>query len=115
MSHPQFTTWLAANKTAAGVLALVVAIPGQPALVEQSANAFAGGSFEVAWRSLAETIPVLQLNNFPTGCFRFKFEHALVHCERREDGVCIGIFARRTQPELPPAQLERLLAEFHAL
>jgi hypothetical protein len=115
MSNPQFTTWLAANKTVAGVLALVVSVPGQPALIEQSASSFAAPSFEVAWRSLAETIPVLQFNNFPTGCFRFIFEHAVVHCERREDGVCIGVFARRNQSQLPAPELDRILAEFHAL
>lgn len=115
MSNPAIIPWLAANKTVAGILALVVAVPGQPAMIEQSVSSFAGASFEVAWRSLVETIPVLQLNSFPTGCFRFVFEHAVLHCERREDGVCIGVFARRGQSQLAPAQLERILGEFHKL
>lgn len=115
MSNPAFLPWLAANKTVTGVLALVVAIPGQPALIEQTASSFGGASFEVAWRSLVETIPVLQLNSFPTGCFRLVFEHAVLHCERREDGVCIGVFARRGQNQLPSTQLERILGEFHKL
>jgi hypothetical protein len=115
MSHTQFSTWLAAKKTVAGLLALVVSVPGQPALIETCGSPAPGASFETAWRALSEAIPVLQLNDFPTACFRFVFEQALIHCERREDGVCIGVFARHGQTRLPPAQLERLLAEFHAL
>jgi hypothetical protein len=113
MSDTAFTSWLAANKTVAGLLALVVYVPGQPALIENCTASAA--NFETAWRSLAETMPVLQLNDFPTGCFRFVFQQALVHCERRADGVCIGLFARHGQTQLPPAQLNRLLSEFHAL
>jgi hypothetical protein len=115
MSDSRFSAWLAANKTVAGLLALVVSAPGEAAQIEQCASAFAGASFEIAWRSLAETIPVLQLNNFPTGCFRFVFEHAFVHCERREDGVCIGLFVRRGPSQLSTEGMDRLLAEFHAL
>ena len=115
MSDTQFSTWLAAKKTIAGLLALVVYVPGQAALIENCGSCVTGASFDNAWRSLSEIIPVLQLNDFPTACFRFVFEQALVHCERRQDGVCIGVFARHGQTRLPPAQLERLLAEFHAL
>jgi hypothetical protein len=115
MSTPPFSTWLKANKTVGGLLAIAVSVPGEPALIEHCASSMPGTSFESAWRSLAETISVLQLNEFPTGCFRFLFGQALVHCERREDGVCIGVFARRGQTQLPTDQLDRLLAEFHAL
>lgn len=115
MSDQLFSNWLAANNRIAGLLALVIHVPGQPALVEACSAPAQGDAFETAWRSLAETIPILQLNDFPAGCFRFVFEQALVHCERREDGTCIGVFAQRDQSVLPPAQLDRLLAEFHAL
>jgi hypothetical protein len=115
MSDTRFSTWLAAKKTIAGLLALVVYVPGQAALIETCGSSTPGATLDNAWRCLAETMPVLQLNDFPTGCFRFMFQHALIHCERRQDGVCIGVFARHGQTRLPPAQLERLLAEFHAL
>ena len=115
MSLAQFPPWLAAKKTVAGLIALVVYVPGQPALIETCASSVPGTSFDNAWRSLAETIPVLQLNEFPTACFRFVFQQALVHCERRKDGICIGVFALHGQTRLPPGQLDRLLAEFHAL
>jgi hypothetical protein len=115
MSRTTFTHWLSENKTVAGLLALVVSAPGQTALIEECGSSFPGASFDTGWRCLAETISVLQLNDFPTGCFRFIFEQALVHCERREDGVCIGVFASRGGNQLPAEQLDRLLSEFHAL
>ena len=115
MSDTRFSTWLAAKKTVAGLLALVVYVPGQAALIETCGSSTPHTNFEHAWRSLSEAIPVLQLNDFPTASFRFVFEQALIHCERRQDGVCIGVFARHGQTRLPPAQLERLQAEFHAL
>ena len=114
MSETPFSAWLASNKTVAGLLALVVYVPCQPALIETCGSS-TPGAFENAWRSLAETIPVLQLNDFPAGCFRFLFQQALVHCERRQDGICVGVFARHGQTRIAPAQLDRLLAEFHAL
>ena len=33
-----FSPWLAANKTVGGLLALVVYVPGQPALIENGAD-----------------------------------------------------------------------------
>src|SRR4051794_7375804 len=101
MSNSTFTSWLSENKTVAGLLALVVSAPGQSALIEECSASFPGTSFDTGWRCLAETISVLQINDFPTGCFRFIFEQALVHCERREDGVCIGVFASRGVTRLP--------------
>jgi hypothetical protein len=115
MNQILFSNWLAAKKTLAGLLALVVYSPGEPALIENCGASKPDTSFDTAWRSVAETIPVLQLNDFPTGCFRFVFQQALIHCERRRDGICIGVFVRRGEEQLPSEELEQLLAEFHAL
>jgi hypothetical protein len=55
---------------------------------------------------------VLQLNRFPTARFRFVFGNAIVHCERRKDGTCLGIFS---QKNAPLGELERLVTEFHSI
>jgi hypothetical protein len=109
-----FHQWMTANKSVAGLLALAIYVPGQPVIIKNCGGSGEDG-YDNAWRAVAEVIPVLQLNDFPTGCFRFIFENALVHCERREDGVCVGVFARHGQTRLAPTQLDRILAEFHAI
>lgn len=110
-----FSNWLNANKSLPGLLGLAISAPGRPALVENCNTTISKAALENAWRCVTETFPVIQLNQFPTACFRFVFGQAVVHCERREDGTCVGIFAPRDSQTFSPDEIQRLLAEFHAL
>lgn len=104
--------WVTQNKDTAGVLALGIHAPGASNFVEGTAPGFLPDALEKAWRAVIETISVLQLNRFPTARFRFVYAGAFVHCERRRDGACLGVFAERA---LPAAAMERLVSEFHAI
>lgn len=96
-----------------GLLGLAISPSGRRALVENCGADISTPALEHAWNCVTETLPVIQLNHFPSASFRFVFGQAVVHCERREDGACIGIFAQKGK--LPPDEMQRLLAEFHAL
>jgi hypothetical protein len=115
MSDTPFSTWLRSKTTLPGLLGLGIYAPGKPTLVQTCSSGVSEPALENAWRCVAETIPVLQINQFPTAGFRFVFGKAFVHCERRPDGTCVGVCASRDDKVFPPDELERLLAEFHAL
>lgn len=110
-----FKPWVQNNIKTAGVLAFGIYAPGRDTFVERCEKSLPAEAIERAWRCVAETLPVLQLNQFPTARFRFVFGQAVVHCERRHDGACLGIFARKDTTAFPQASLERLLTEFHSL
>jgi hypothetical protein len=115
MNEGSLKNWVMSKAGSLGVLALGVYGVDKSGFVLPCAGELAAPSLENAWRCVAETLPVLQLNRFPTARFRFVFGDAVVHCERRRDGTCLGIFARRQNGACPEDELERLLAEFHAL
>ena len=104
--------WIARNNTTPGVLALGVYAPGKTSLVESCTPTFAADAIEKAWRAVTETISVLQLNRFPTARFRFVYAQVFVHCERRRDGTCLGVFAQRM---LGDEELDRLVSEFQSI
>jgi hypothetical protein len=115
MSDARFTDWLQEKTALPGLIGIGIYAPGKPTMMQACASGVSELALENAWRCAAETIPVLQFNGFPTGGFRFVFAQAFVHCERRPDGTCIGICALKNDKIFSPAQLETLLAEFHAL
>jgi hypothetical protein len=115
MSESPLQNWVMRNTSSIGLLALGIYAAEKANFIQPCAGGLATPGLENAWRCVAETIPVLQLNRFPTARFRFVYGDAVVHCERRRDGTCLGIFARRENGVCPESELERLLAEFHAL
>jgi len=104
--------WIARNNSTPGVLALGVYAPGKTSLVESCTATFGSDAIEKAWRAVTETISVLQLNRFPTARFRFVYSQVFVHCERRRDGACLGVFAQRM---LSDGELDRLVSEFQSI
>ena len=114
MSNSTFQHWIQNNLGIAGVLGFGIYSPGKDSFVESCVSTFSPQALENAWRCVAETIPVMQLNRFPTARFRFVYHQAIVHCERRRDGTCLGIFATRGH-QFETDELQRLLNEFHAL
>ena len=104
--------WIARNNRTPGVLALGVYTPGKTSFIESGAPTFVPAVLEKAWRAVIETISVLQLNRFPTARFRFVYAQVIVHCERRRDGACLGVFAERALSE---GEIDRLVMEFQSI
>jgi hypothetical protein len=114
MSEMTFQQWIQSKLSIPGVLGYGIYTPGKRSFVESCVNTFSPDALENAWRCVAETIPVMQLNRFPTARFRFVYDQAVVHCERRRDGTCLGVFAIKGH-QFEQDDLYRLLNEFHAL
>jgi hypothetical protein len=107
--------WLAKNSQAPGVLGFAVQHADKTSATRSCAGGISVETLEKAWRSVLEAIPVLQLNDLPTARVRWVFQQGIVHCERRRDGVSLGIFTSKSPDLFKPEEVDRLLTEFHAL
>jgi hypothetical protein len=114
MNNGALQQWIQSNLGIPGVLGFGIFTQNKESFVQSCTSTFSPQGLENAWRCVAETIPVLQLNRFPTARFRFVYHHAVVHCERRRDGTCLGIFAVKGH-QFEQDELYRLLNEFHGL
>ena len=107
--------FLLRNTAVAGVIALAIQYPDKTSSTRKCIGEIPDEVLENAWRCVIETVPVLKLNQFPTARFRWIYEQAVVHCECRKDGTCLGIFTAKENGEVNELELDRLVAEFHAL
>src|SRR5688572_23841472 len=115
MSTNALQQWVTQNSGTPGLLGLGIYFPGQTSLIESCMPSLLPQALEKAWRAVTETISVLQLNRLPTARFRFIYANAVVHCERRRDGACLGIFAQKHGSEFASDEVDRLLTEFHSI
>jgi len=106
--------FLKKNSSAVGVIALAVQYPDKTSSTQKCLGDIPDEALENAWRCVIEAVPVLKLNQFPTARFRWIYEQAVVHCECRKDGTCLGIFAAKENGMFNELELDRLVAEFHA-
>ena len=68
-----------------------------------------------ALRCVADLFQVLPINRIASGRVRWVYQEGLLHCERRSDGPCLGIFTVRDESAFDAAGLERMFHEFQAL
>jgi hypothetical protein len=70
---------------------------------------------ENALRCVVDMFQVLQLNRIPPGRLRWVYHGAYLHCERRADGACLGVFLSKEAEAVDHTGLERCFREFRAL
>jgi hypothetical protein len=58
---------------------------------------------------------VLRVNFLPNERVRWVYESALLHCARREDGICLGIFTAKDRAAVDAGEIAQLIAEFCTL
>jgi len=107
--------WFAKNSNAPGVLAFAAYLPDKTSLTHSCGPKIPQENLDTVWRAVLEAIPVLQLNHLPSARVRWVFSEGVVHCERRADGVCLGIFASQDSNAMVSPEVERLLTEFSSL
>jgi len=107
--------WLSRRARLRGVLACGVRFPDKTTLTQSWSPEFTASSLDNAWRCASDAFQVLKVNFFPNERVRWIYEKALLHCARREDGICLGIFTAKERGAVDVAEIERLIAEFRAL
>ena len=107
--------WLSRRARLRGVLASGVRFPDKTSLTQSWSPEFTARSLDNAWRCGSEAFQVLRVNFFPNERIRWVYEKALLHCTRREDGICLGIFTAKDRATVDAAEIEQVMSEFCAL
>ena len=110
-----FNQWLHRRAALRGILACGIRFPDKTALTQSWSPEFPSTSLDNAWRCASDAFQVLKVNFFPDERIRWTYEKAMLHCARREDGICLGIFTSKDRAAVDAAGVERLIAEFQAL
>jgi hypothetical protein len=108
----RFNQWLSQHAQVAGVQACALRYPDQTSFTEVRASNFSRDALENAWRCVADTFQVLKHYRVPAADLRWTFEHSLLYCLNRPDGVYLLAFTTRKAAELDAPGLQRLFVEF---
>jgi hypothetical protein len=107
--------WFEQSSPFEGILACGVRHPDQTATAKTWADGFTEVGMEHALRCVADCFQVLQLNRIPLARLRWVYQGALLQCERRQDGTCLGVFLTREAESVDLAGVDRFFKEFQAL
>ena len=107
--------WFEQSAPFQGILACGVRHPDRTALSKTWADGFTEMAVENALRCAAEFFQVLQSNRILPGRIRWVYQRALLDCERREDGTCLGVFTSGNKSSVDLGGLERIFSEFQSL
>jgi hypothetical protein len=111
-----FALWLDQARPFAGALACAVRGADGAVASRSWAGGFSDASLENALRCAADLFEVIQHNRIAPGRVRWVYGQALLHCERRADGTCFGVFTTRNRDDpFEESGLERMFAEFRTL
>jgi len=98
-----------------GIQACCVRHADQSSTSKSWADGFEDLALDIAMRCVSDVHQVLQFNKISPARLRWVYESALLHCERRSDGVCLGVFTLRDEQSFDGEGLERMFSEFQSL
>lgn len=107
--------WFEQSAPFDGILACGMRFADQSAASKTWSDAFGETAMENALRCIADFFQVLQLNRIPPARIRWVYQGALLHCERRQDGTCLGVFTAKDSAVFDNEGLERFFSEFQAV
>ena len=107
--------WFEQSSPFQGILACGLRHPDRTAISKTWADGFSEMAVENALRCVADLFQVLPLNRIQPGRVRWVYRGALLTCQRRTDGTCLGVFTSGEASAVDLAGLERLFTEFQSL
>jgi hypothetical protein len=107
--------WLKDTPPVPGVLAIGVRFVDKSTVSRSWSDAFPEESLDQAWQCTADVFQVLKLNRLPADRFRWIYEQALLYCERRADGTCLGVFTARDPQGIDVDGVAKIIQGFHAM
>jgi len=110
----ELVQWLEEHARVEGALAAAVRGADQSTAGIAWADGFGAEALEHASRCVADLFPVLQHNRITPGRVRWVYESVVLHCERRADGACLGVFTLRKLDAVETAALEQFFTEFNS-
>ena len=109
------TEWLRQTPSVRGVLMRGIRFADQTIVCDVDSRDITVTALEEVYRAVAETFQTLQSQQIAPTRLLWICERAGLHCVRRTDGTILGAFAAAKAGETDTAELNRQLAEFHAL
>lgn len=110
----QFNLWLTRNARLPGVAAACLFYPDRSRFAQSWSPQLPADTLENAWRCVADTFLVLQLNRFPTQSIRWVFANAFLYCSRRADGMGLAVLVLKEPAAAEPEVFAALISAFHA-
>lgn len=107
--------WFEQSAPFEGILACGLRFPDQTSVSKTWADGFEGGAVENALRCVVDGFQVVQLNRINPSRLRWVYSAALLYCERRQDGTCLGVFTAKDVESVDLNALERLFGEFQTV
>lgn len=96
-----------------GVKAAAVLAPSRRTLVESHDGGFSEALLAPVWRHVGDAAEVSAHHRLPPQEMRWIFEHVLVYCHRRADGLMLAlIVGREPEAQFDVAAAGRLVEEF---
>lgn len=110
-----FDQWLDQCAPCGGVLACAARAANGALVGRAWAEGYTEAALENALRCVADLFQVIQHHRIAPGRVRWVFGNVLLHCERRADGTCFGVFTAREAKAVDAEGLERMFAEFRTV
>ena len=107
--------WLSRNTRQPGVLAGAVRYADKSVFAQSWDPSFPAQGLELAWKSMDDTLQVMQTNRLPASRWCWTYERACIHIVRRADGICLGLVTANDPGLLPLDQLNRVFEEFERM
>src|SRR5215468_12499957 len=102
----QITDWLNRAPKIEGALMRGVRFADESFVSDSESGNFSVGAMEQAWRSIADTFHVLEVQQLPPTRLTWTHERAIVHCARRADGAILGVVMMKKQADADPDGLK---------
>ncbi len=108
-------SWLTDKMKTTGILACGLRAPDRKTFTRSQSSQFTPVALDHACRCIADAFQVLNSNRFPSEVVRWVYEQHCFYGSMRPDGICLAILTRREPPNLQPADLDQIIAEFQHL
>ena len=107
--------WLNQNAHVQGVLGGAVRCSEEMLMLPSSSAGVTPQNLENALRCVADTFQILERNRLPIGHLRWVYEHALLWCVRRTDGVILALLTHKDPQGVDMEGLGKMLDEFSTI
>jgi hypothetical protein len=105
--------WLEELPAVQGVLACGLRFPDRSSVNRSWSSDFQAGTLDNLWRCVGDTFDVARLHQLPDRRLRWVFSRLALHCEKRADGVVLGLVTERELRSDEASTLAQMMADFH--
>ena len=114
MTHP-IAQWFQQSMPSRGILAGGLRLADHTTVARSWSDAYPKVTMDNVLRCVADFYQVLPVNGLPQARLRLVYHSAILHCERGNDGSCLGVFTGDDREGYDAAGLEDFFKQFCAL